>query len=190
MDSDYLFGARFEEGDHLNDPVVGRDAQRGERVFGSVVMSLRKMWQPPNYGIYFADRRLIFARVSGCYYPGGGLIVDELARAGKKREIEENRAKYALMSPQQMVEEKEYVGVLYEDVLSVTVKERRWSLEVEFVFSTVQKLGWEKVGFNVWGVDFPDQAMRSLGDLLRNSLPTKLSVQLKSSKLLASFGGP
>jgi hypothetical protein len=172
----------------LNNPVVGWDPQSGERVFGSVVMNLRKMWAPPNYGIYFTDRRLIFARVSGYYSPAGGLIVDDIIRAGKKREIEENQAKYAQMSPQQMADGKDNVGVFYEHVLNVTVKEKRF-LEMEFVFCRMQKLGWEKVGFNTWGVDFPDEAVRSLSDLLRKFLPTKLNVQLQSSKLRASFGG-
>lgn len=173
----------------MNNPVVDWDPQSGERVFGSVVMSLRKMWEPPNYGIYFTDRRLIFAKVSGYYSPAGGLIVDDIIRAGKKREIEENQAKYTRMSPEQMADGKDNVGVFYDDVLSVTIKEKRWSLEMEFVFSRRQKLGWEKVGFNTYGVDFPDQALRVLGDLLRKFLPTKLNVQLSSSKLLASFGG-
>jgi hypothetical protein len=117
------------------------------------------------------------------------LIVDDIIRAGKKREIEENQAKYTRMSPEQMADGKDNVGVFYDDVLSVTIKEKRWSLEMEFVFSRRQKLGWEKVGFNTYGVDFPDQALRVLGDLLRKFLPTKLNVQLSSSKLLASFGG-
>jgi len=169
--------------------VVGWDPESGERVFGSVVMSLRKMWAPPNYGIFFTNRRVIFARISGYYNQDAGLIVDEIVRAGKKREIEENQAKYAQMSPQQMADGKDNVGVFYEHVLNVTVKGKR-SLEMEFMFCTVQKLGWEKVGFNTWGVDLPDEAVRSLGDLLRKFLPTKLNVQLQSSKLLASFGGP
>jgi hypothetical protein len=172
----------------LNNPEVGWNPQSNERVFGSVLMSLRKTWAPPNYGIFFTDRRIIFAKVSGYNYPAGGLIVNEMVRAGEKREIEKSKAEYAQMNPQQMADGKDNVGVFYEDVLNVTVRGKR-SLEMNLAFSRVQNLGWEKVGFNTWGVDFPDEAVRSLGDLLRKFLPTKLNVQLESSRLLASFGG-
>ena len=93
------------------------------------------------------------------------------------------------MTPQQMADGKDNIGVFYEDVLNVTVKGKR-SLEIEFVFSRMQKLGWNKVGFNTWGVDFSDEAARSLGDLLRKFLSSKLNVELESSRWLAPFSGP
>jgi hypothetical protein len=78
------------------------------------------------------------------------LIVDDIIRAGKKREIEENQAKYAQMSPQQMADGKDNVVVFYEHVLNVTVKEKRF-LEMEFVFCRMQKLDGRRLGSTLGG---------------------------------------
>jgi hypothetical protein len=150
---------------------------------------VRKAWYPPTYDLYFTDRRVIFAKV-GDFVPSGvgvGFILSEIGEAAEKRGIKEKRGKYAQMTPQEIADGKDNVGVFYSDIASVLVKGKRVP-EIWFTFSRKQKLDWEKVGFVVYGGNLFDETVRSAGELLRKSLAAKLDVQLESPKLIELFG--
>jgi hypothetical protein len=147
---------------------------------------------PPTYDLYFTGRRIIFVKIGDYVSPSADPIVSiltNIGRAAEKHNIKERRAKCAQMTPQEMADGKDNVGVFYSDVASVLVKGKRLP-EIWFTFSRTQKLKWEKVGFTIYGGDLFDQNVKSAGELLHKFLPDKLDVQLRSPELMALFGNP
>ncbi len=171
------------------------NTQETERVLESLVdVTLHKLFSPPTYDIYFTNRRVIFAKIADYIYPAGGTeiitsVMSTIGEAAEKHKAKEKRAAYAKMTPQEIADAKDSVGVFYDEITSVVVKGKRLP-EIEFTFSRKQKLGWEKAEFIIYGGPNFDQTVKSAGQILRRILPNKLIIQLQSPKLLALFGIP
>jgi hypothetical protein len=86
------------------------------------------------------------------------------------------------MTPQEIADCKDNVGVSYDDISSVTVK-NKGAPEILFVFSRMQKLGWEKMSFlfNARTISFKE-VLHSAVLLLRRFLQSKLDNQLQDKK--------
>lgn len=91
------------------------------------------------------------------------------------------------MTLQEIADGKDNVGVAYSDIASVLVKGKSLP-EIWFTFAQKQKLGWEKIGFIIYGGNLFDQTVKKAGELLRQFLLARLDVQLQSSELIALFG--
>jgi hypothetical protein len=165
-------------------------AKGPETVLGSFSAIVRKTWYPPTYDLYFTDRRIIFVKIGDYIPPSTGIIgsiASDIGEAAERHNIKERRDKYARMTLQEIADGKDNVGVAYDDIASVLVKGKKLP-EIWFSFARKQKLGWEKIGFIIYGGDQFDQTVKKAGELLREFLLTRINIQLQSSKLIALFG--
>ena len=73
-----------------------------ERVLGYFTATLRKMWMPPTYDLYFTDQRIIFVKIGDYVSPGVGpvpSILGDIGQAAEKHNVKVRREKYAQMGP-------------------------------------------------------------------------------------------
>jgi hypothetical protein len=143
-------------------PSTERDST--ENVLGFFSATRTTVWNWYIYNLYFTERRLIFAKLGAW------------ARAPAEKRYE-NQRKYEHMTPQEIADCEDNVGVFYDDISSVRVK----GDEVSFAFFRKQKLGWEKISFQLFSeadyrrkMNEAKENLRSADELLRRFLPYKL----------------
>jgi len=86
------------------------------------------------------------------------------------------------MTPQEITDCKENVGVLYDDISLVRVRGKGIA-QIFFFFVRKQKLGWERISFTLRAEpETYKENLLSSGELLRRFIPSKLDNQLQNTK--------
>jgi hypothetical protein len=141
-----------------------RERDSTENVLGFFSATRTTVWNWFIYNLYFTEHRIIFAKLGAW------------ARAPAEKRYE-NQRKYEHMTPQEIADCEDNVGVFYNDISSVKVKGDKLS----FAFFRTQKLGWEKIGFELYSeADYKrkmkeaKENLQSADELLRRFLPDKL----------------